>query len=133
MINILLNEDTTLERFDATVAEMKRKFKHAKAWIDWHLSDRIAPCIFPAKGARQLNGFGNNTNAQEGAGRWIKHGYGEVDAHPNLEKAVEYVWRIILQIHLDYNPVKKGSQETKPRKGRDRPLMTVGRQIRASN
>ena len=122
MINIMLHVDTSEERFDSTVEEMKSKFRNATDWIDWHLSNKIANCIFPAKGARKMKGFGKDTNGQEGAGRWVKRGYGHVGDNPDLEQALAYLFRQILQVHLDVRMESLGKatgygDKTRPKKG----------------
>ncbi len=77
LVNILASEKSDEERFYQTISEMKEQFPHVTDWIDWYLANNRGNCFFPFMTQGGISGFGNNTNAQEGGGRWLQAGLGK--------------------------------------------------------
>ena len=80
MVNILTSDKTTEERFQQTILELKKEFPNLTDWIDWYLNNNRGNCFFPCMTEGGIRGFGNNTNAQEGGGRWLQDAIGKKKA-----------------------------------------------------
>ena len=82
-IDTWLKEETTAEDFVEAKNKLIKHCPYAEAWVDWHLEDFRGKLIFPALQNGEVKGFGRDTNAQEGTGRWIKRGC--THDYPSLE------------------------------------------------
>ena len=108
-VNILLKNDTSKEIFDHTVDLMRRDFPLVKNWIDWYLEPNRGKLIFPALAAGNIVGHGSDTNAQEGAGRWIKDAHPK-QSKPDADECLQAMYNVALQIHHDINDEKLGKR-----------------------
>ena len=90
-IDTWLKEETTAEDFVEAKNKLIKHCPYAEAWVDWHLEDFRGKLIFPALQNGEVKGFGRDTNAQEGTGRWIKRGC--TYDHPSLEQCMRYLYR----------------------------------------
>jgi len=98
-INTILSEDTTKETFLEEIKTMKKAFPNLVDWIKWHLDNQRGQLIFPALAEGRIKGFGKDTNAQEGVGRWIKQSF--PGKHPTLEQCISHLYRYGLQVEWD--------------------------------
>ena len=77
-----------------TIGSVKKEFKYLQDWIQWHLDDDRAECIFQAARDHDgIRGHGDDTNAQEGCGKWIKRGFGPKGSKPSLSTTPSRVTR----------------------------------------
>ena len=98
-INTLLSDETTKETFLEEIKTMKKAFPNLVDWIKWHLDNQRGQLIFPALAEGRIKGFGKDTNAQEGVGRWIKQTF--VGKHPTLEQCISHLYSYGLQVQWD--------------------------------
>eukprot|EP00986_Skeletonema_menzelii_P015314 scaffold11499_cov80-Skeletonema_menzelii.AAC.1 len=108
LISILLSPDRTNEdRFYKTVEEIRNNFCLLKDWINWYVTNNIERCFFPAVDNGGIKGFGKDTNAQEGTGRWYKHGY-RPGKKIDLPECFKYLCSKAKLIQQDTNAEKEG-------------------------
>ena len=119
-----------------TMGSVKKEIKYLQDWIQWHLDDDRAECIFQAARDHDgIRGHGDDTNAQEGCGKWIKRGFGPKGSKPSLDECIQYIFHLVLQVQRDINqetlgkrtrygkktnPIERSAAKIKKRKAKKR-------------
>lgn len=110
-INVLLLDTarTTIERYEDTVQKLRTEFPHIKKWLNWYTEDGKGKFIFPilmTEGG--ISGHGEDTNAQEGTGRWIKEGFSTDGTKPTLLQALQYLFSVGKVVQDDITVTRRG-------------------------
>ena len=122
-INILLCKDsnrTDAERFYKTVEEIRKDFPLLKDWINWYVTNNIEKCFFSAVSNGSIKGFGKDTNAQEGTGRWLKKS--DPSKKPSICSCIKYLYLRGRLIQQDTEAEKEGRQSRYRRGGALNPI-----------
>ena len=106
IVNILASDKTDENRFNETIRNLKAEFPHVTGWIDWYLYNNRGNCFFPFMTQGGIRGFGNNTNAQEGGGRWLQDGIGMKNA-PMIE-VLQHLYSAGKAINEDVIAIREG-------------------------
>lgn len=107
LVNILASEKTNEERFHQTISDLKTGFPHVTGWIDWYLDNNRGNCFFPFMTQGGISGFGNNTNAQEGQGRWLQDALGR--KKEPMSEVLQHLYAAGKAINDDVIAVREGN------------------------
>eukprot|EP00985_Skeletonema_marinoi_P002640 scaffold1084_cov166-Skeletonema_marinoi.AAC.1 len=111
---------TNAERFYKTVEEIRKDFPLLKDWINWYVTNNIERCFFSAVSNGSIKGFGKDTNAQEGTGRWLKSS--DHSSKPSICSCIKYLYLRGRLIQQDMEAEKEGRQSRYRRGGALNPI-----------